>query len=449
MPYVMSANFFKGDSTMYHHSSEKGQALIIITLAAVGIFAFAALAIDGSIVFSDKRHAQNAADTAALAAALAYSRNIDLYGNDPNPYARVQATVERAAYDRTTSNGYDSGTQNDVVLTSVDVPDGTCPSGVGKDFIVTITSYVQTTFARVIGRELMTNIVTATSRVCGRYHGPLFNGNAIVSLAPDGTGYEGNGNADWIINGGGIFANSASWVAAHCQSAASSITVPSVTVVGDVDWGNCDMNISGSTNTDATALSYLDYSSLFPPTPACNGSATLSGGQWQPQAGADGSRVSFGSGDMDFAAGLYCVTNNTVGPYHGEITGAGVTFYIMSHNFELKFNGAGNSFNASAPTAGDYAGVLIYMVPLVDANGNLLPSNQALDLRGNGDEDIVGNIIAPSAYVTMFGNSGAGALDSQVIAYRVDSGGTADIHITYNTDNNYQADVPNSLTLLK
>jgi Flp pilus assembly protein TadG len=445
----MSANFFKGDSTMHHHSSEKGQALILVTLAAVGIFGFAALAIDGSMVFSDKRHAQNAADTAALAAALTYSRNIDLYGDDPDPYARVQTAVEKAAYDRTTSNGYDSGTQNDVTIEAVDVPDGTCPSGVGKDFIVTITSYIQTTFARVIGRELMTNVVTATSRVCGRYSGPLFNGNAIVSLAPDGTGYEGNGNANWIIEGGGIFANSSSSIAANCQSAAVSITVPSVTVVGGVDWGNCDMDISGTTDVEATPLSYSDYSSLFPPIPACDGQATNSGGQWHPQSGANGSRVGFVNGGMNFAPGLYCVTDDTVGPYTGEITGAGVTFYIISHDFELKFLGSGNSFNASAPTTGDYAGVLMYMAPLVDANGNLLPSDQALDLRGNGDEDIVGNIIAPSATVTMFGNSGAGALDSQIIAYRVVSGGTSDINLTYNTDNNYIADVPNSLTLLK
>ena len=40
---------------MHQHSSEKGQALIIITLAAVILFGFAALAIDGSMVFSDKR----------------------------------------------------------------------------------------------------------------------------------------------------------------------------------------------------------------------------------------------------------------------------------------------------------------------------------------------------------------------------------------------------------
>ena len=432
---------------MHHNSSEKGQALIVVTLAAVMLFSFAALAIDGSMVFSDKRHAQNAADTSALAGALAYTRHNP--GDDDDDDDGAMNVIRNAAWDRATSNGYDNGTTNDVTISAPNVPSGVCPSGTGKDITVTIVSHVATTFARVIGREQVTNTVSATTRVCGRYHGPLFNGNAIVSLAPDGTGYEGNGNANWIIEGGGIFANSSSWIAAHCQSAATSITVPSVSVVGNVDWGNCEMNVSGSTDTNATPLSYSDYSSLFPPIPTCDGTATNSGGQWHPQAGADGSRVEFEGGDMDFAPGLYCVTNETVGPYHGELTGSEVTFYIMSSNFELKFDGEGNSFNASAPTSGDYSGVLMYLAPQVDANGNLLSSNQALDLRGNGDEDIVGNIIAPSAYVTMFGNSGAGAIDSQVIAYRVDSGGTADIHLAYNTDNNYQADVPCTLTLLK
>ena len=40
---------------------ERGQALIVITLAAVGLFAVTGLAIDGSAKFSDRRHAQNAA----------------------------------------------------------------------------------------------------------------------------------------------------------------------------------------------------------------------------------------------------------------------------------------------------------------------------------------------------------------------------------------------------
>ena len=51
-------------------SKERGQALILIALAAIGLVGIAGLAIDGSAKFSDRRHAQNAADSAALVASL-------------------------------------------------------------------------------------------------------------------------------------------------------------------------------------------------------------------------------------------------------------------------------------------------------------------------------------------------------------------------------------------
>ena len=416
---------------MNHNKHEKGQTLIIIALAAIVLIGFTALAIDGSMVFSDRRHAQNAADTAAMAGALAYARGSDLF---------------TTAQTRATSNGYDNDTiTNIVIVTVLDSPSGVCPAHTqGKDIQVDITSYVQTTFARVIGRTQVTNAVTATSRTCGSYSGPPFNGNAIVSLAPSGVGYDGTGNPYWLIEGGGIFSNSLSPNAAYCNGSAT-INAPSVTVVGNTNLTGCDANI-GSEIEGAGQYAYSDYSSLFPRQPACDGTAHESSGQWHPQAGADGSRVSL-SGDMDFAPGLYCITNSP-GPYHGEITGSDVTFYAMRADFEIKFDGAGNSFTAQAPTSGEYAGVLLYAAPQVDANGNLL-NTQAIDLRGNGDGDIVGTIIAPSADVTMFGNSGTGAINSQIIAYQVDAGGGANIHVSYDAGDNYQVALPNTLTLLK
>ena len=83
---------------MYNKNSEKGQALVIIALSAVGLFAFTALAIDGSRVFSDRRHAQNAADTAALAAALAKIRTPNYPPNAPNApdLAAIAAGEDRA-----------------------------------------------------------------------------------------------------------------------------------------------------------------------------------------------------------------------------------------------------------------------------------------------------------------------------------------------------------------
>jgi Flp pilus assembly protein TadG len=51
-------------------NGQRGQALILITFAMIALIAMVGLAVDGSMAFSDRRHAQNAADTAALAGAM-------------------------------------------------------------------------------------------------------------------------------------------------------------------------------------------------------------------------------------------------------------------------------------------------------------------------------------------------------------------------------------------
>src|SRR5512143_1237109 len=135
-----------------HPSTQRGQALVLIALAAVGLFAFAALAIDGSTVFSDRRHSQNASDTAAYAAALARVR-------DPNPALGLwkQVGLERAS-----SNGYDESdgitkvyvhlcsetvvTDEGITLTCQGLPDDADPD----EYVHTyIRSVVKLTFARV------------------------------------------------------------------------------------------------------------------------------------------------------------------------------------------------------------------------------------------------------------------------------------------------------------
>jgi uncharacterized membrane protein len=60
-------------------STEKGQALVLIVLAIVGLLGFAALALDGGMLLSERRRAQNAADAGVLAAALAKIQGEDLF----------------------------------------------------------------------------------------------------------------------------------------------------------------------------------------------------------------------------------------------------------------------------------------------------------------------------------------------------------------------------------
>ena len=59
------------------NSSEQGQVLVIIVLSLVVLFGFAALAIDGGMIYSDRRHAQNASDAASLAGGSAGALSLE------------------------------------------------------------------------------------------------------------------------------------------------------------------------------------------------------------------------------------------------------------------------------------------------------------------------------------------------------------------------------------
>src|SRR5512135_850844 len=67
----------EGGWNMRTHRFERGQALVLIVLAIVAMFGFAALAVDIGRLFAERRRIQNAADSAALAAVFAASQNED------------------------------------------------------------------------------------------------------------------------------------------------------------------------------------------------------------------------------------------------------------------------------------------------------------------------------------------------------------------------------------
>jgi uncharacterized membrane protein len=111
-------------------STPRGQALILIAFAATGLFAVTGLAIDGGAKFSDRRHAQNAADAAALAAAL---EKVTALANGVSNLSPTTHNVETcppprgvsaspvcdalqlAALNRAKSNGYDNNLASNTV----------------------------------------------------------------------------------------------------------------------------------------------------------------------------------------------------------------------------------------------------------------------------------------------------------------------------------------------
>lgn len=418
---------------MIGKASEKGQALILIALAAVALFAFAALAIDSSMAFSNKRHAQNAADTAALAGALSYARD----GNTDK--------VETVALARAESNGYKNTTGDIptvVTVTIEDVPEEECPGDAdGKDITVTIESYVKTTFARVIGRKTIESGATATSRACGFKLVPLFNGNAIVglndSLSPCALAFDtGNSSSvKWKVEGGGIFSNS-------CAFSKDDDTVT-------FDPGLCVSTVGGTDNSDwncapqpAKQYDWDDYVlAKMPPNP-CDGTPGDIG-IWPNLDAAP-----------NYSDGVYCISNLDKLDSK-NITLNNATLYVTDTDFDLKFAGGGGFYGTATEPGGytgsaDYEDYYMIVQPAEFCTKFSDSTNsQRIEWRGNGTGTFYGTVFAPTACLDLRGNGSAEGMHSQIIGWIVGSNGTADIYVNYKTDENHRIPIHPNISLLE
>ncbi len=417
---------------MKTQSHERGQALILIVFAMFGLFGLTGLAVDGGMAYSDRRNAQNAADSAALTGALELVRNRSNWSNIATSVAQTNGYANDGVKNTVTVSNPPGKGCNGQVWTPLAADDDQNPDHFVQ---VVITSTVQTYLAPVIGIRQLHNCVDAVAKAKPSINGSPFPGDAIVGLDPNGLSFNDQSNAtSWDIQGGGIFANH------DALDKHSNVTFNGsycVTAVGTATGFTC----GGTSNNPGLKIDYpTEVAQILPRIPACDGIAfTGPGGRIYPQAGKDGSVVS--GFDHQFASGLYCVTN-AGGNIHDTVTGNGVTFYVMDTSFTMKYNGGG-SFAVQAPTAGEYAGLLMF------SNITTTPCTQNVDFRGNGSSPIVGTIFMPSACIDWRGNSTGTLTHTQVIGYDVTSNGAGTVAVTYNAGENFTENLPGQVQLTK
>jgi len=442
---------------------EKGQALVLIALGIVVLVGFTALAIDGGMVFSDRRHAQNAADTAALAAALAKIKAT----TNPDDAART-AALARAA-----SNGYDNNGLSNVVEFHVCNESGvTCqlPPGVyPSEYIqVKITSHVKMVFARVLGRAQVTNVVEAIARANAPKITKWFSGKALVSTMAGCKGDNGDinhpftvgGNGTTIVNDSGIFVNSSCSIAFVDNGNSNLVTTDQgVCVVGGIQAG-----VTGVTPPPVghcgTQVNINDY--VLPDGIdsycASAGSITGSSGNYQAQPGffdKTGNKTfpdASPSGILKLQKGVYCLYNgislngnwnittdlNGNGSHDPDTEGA--LFYVPDG--DVTFNG-GSALNVHAISSGlpsQYLKYLFYVPPSNEAN---------ITITGNNGSTFTGTILAPTSHCTLDGSGNTFSLDTQIICYDTTITGSGYINITYNAANNAVTSTKPSLELSK
>ena len=217
---------------MNRRDFQSGQVLVLYVLALAALFGFAALAIDGGMIYAERRRAQNAADTGVLAAALAKIKVQNLHTAalnrvGSNGYTTTWGPCDPAGSDCTLGSGTHWSVQVSNPPRSGDF------SGDNAFIQVIITSEVSTSFAHLVFTGPLITTVEAVARVWpGQSMAP---GHAMFSSAEhDCKGVWFSGTGDTVITGGNVFANSDA-ASASCYSGVQGGT--GTITVGPEPWG--------------------------------------------------------------------------------------------------------------------------------------------------------------------------------------------------------------------
>jgi hypothetical protein len=429
--------------------SERGQALVLIILGFVVLMGFTALAVDGSMLYSDRRYAQNAADAASLAgagAAALYLEENNIIASNWSCSGGAINAGEFAAKNRAVTNGFTI----DFDLSDDHGVDAYC--GVenhppySKNYIdvrVRLTMPTKAQFVQFVYKGPLVNTVEAVTRIYPRRS--LAWGEAIVALNDkicDGNvnGIQFRGDLTLNVVGGGVFSNG-------CLDVDGG-NYPNI-CNGDLNFfygGNfldniefydmpCEEDVDENSQTysdlDDSMDERIPYDSYFSSTPVCDSSNTISANTFEGSTGL---------------TGLICVTGDVkINTAPRSVQGTDVTIVMLGGKFDIS---GGMSSLQAPPSDGSYItgihgtaipGLLIYMPVEYYGpwdSGCGLPENE-LQINGNAMNAFVGTILAPCTDVSLEGGGDTFAYQSQVIGWNVNSGGTADLNVIYDEGKNF------------
>lgn len=394
--------------------TESGQALVLLALAFIVLVAFVGLAIDGGIVYTERRRAQNAADAAALAGALSILNG----GEAISP-----------GFARALDNGYDNNQVDNWVEVHNPPIDGMYTGNLNY-VQVKIRARVTPVFSQLVFNGPLENRVLAIARARPSVAQPLLDGQALVGLAPHGCSVVwSHGNNVSSIEGSGIFVNSDDPDCAMVANGGNelSVTGGQIYVVGGWEVGN---------NSSVNPLPISGVQQVRTPVidpPECDSGGTVDSGTKTATPGnIDGFDIQ--NGDWTLAPGVYCIDNG-FRLNGGSITGTGVTFYVKSGAISWSGNA---TIHVTAPTDGEWAGMLVYQDP---------GDTDRATINGGSGSTFTGTIFIPAAEVQVNGTGGADGFHSQIVGYKVDLSGTADMRIIYQPEENYVIREPGKVDL--
>jgi hypothetical protein len=401
------------DQMIAQVDGERGAAAILVAISLLVLVGFAALALDGGLGFDERRGTQNAADSAALAAAW----------ESCNPRVAGVPDPDGSALAVAAQNGYDD-TDPEVVVTVNELD--------ANEYEVVIQQVNDTTFAGPgVGADSLT-VVSRSIAICEQEQ--FLGGYAIFAGAEDCTA---GGAVELDLSGstqtvnGGIFSNGD-----------LKITGSDATVNGPIEYrGNLNSNdpdvVANADQYFGSAKDYpldLDITEFRPGGPR---QAANPGNYFNAAPGAsidNGWMVSNGhatgnnSNIVITQSGIYYSphTGNKAINLKGVTTAPGVTVtFVAEGQIEVIGNA---SMTGYAPIASGGSAPLLFF-----SNAGTPPACNvnAIQFSGSGIT-WTGLMFAPNGEVQMSSSSNVAVLGS-IIAYTVDISGS-DFNISWQND---------------
>jgi len=419
---------------MKRRRSESGQSYIIMAMMMIGMLGFSALAIDGGALYHEHRRAQNAADAAAMAAALAKVKGqplgtVALTSTTNNDFATTAQACNPAGLDCILGVG------TDLTIEVTNPPREGQYAGNPEYIRVFIEHRVNTSFAHLVFSGGLHDAAEAVSRVWPTQN--FTPGYAIFATTDhDCKGVWFSGTGDTNVAGGGVFSNSDA-ASASCQSGvqggggAIKVAHPhGIEVVGTFDLGG-----SGAVTPAPTEFAPKQRIRPMMGTPDCSGVPDLgqlkinSAGPISIDPGRYEEITVLAGADVTMNPGMYCIYGNKGFTANGgSITGTDIFIYMGDGGFDL----GGNTLvdldavqppnSLVDPSDNDWAGMLLY----VDPN-----NTNPITITGASNTEYSGTIYAPSSLVTLEGGGTTMGINAQVIGDTVKVTGNAELNINY------------------
>lgn len=370
----------------------RGNIALVSAMVAPVLMGTFGLGTEVASWYANQRAMQNAADSAAVAAATNASGNYD-----------VEAKAVAAHY------GYANG-QNGVVVTASNA--AACPSGGTNCYSVTISKSLPLILAKFVGYNGDTTLAGAPAK---RIHATAVATQALtprpyclVALGQTGVTIRGNGGPFADLSGCNVMANGDATCNGHDLGAD----------VGDAHGTNSGCGEQRHSNLPIMPDPFAGLASNIPPNP-CNGSypqePTKKTGTPLPGTNLFAGGYSWGAvqtvcGDMKLTAPV--TVANSSGPttlviYNGDLDTNGYTFATAAGSqLTVIFAGdnsythtpiGGGALDIQAPTSGTWSGVAMYQDPA-------LTSGVDISAAGNSPTwDITGLVYLPHSSVTFSG----------------------------------------------